>query len=174
MVNSQSFETAALEQLPVLYRVARRMTKNADTAEDLVGQTLLRAATGWATFDGRHTRSWLIRIMSNIYSKEMGKLSAQARHEPLEEGSALSGDVWHDLDCRLLSSSILDELENLPQEYRLAVTLCDMEELSYDEAAEAMSVPVGTVRSRLFRGRQMLRTRLADLTAYTEGVGNAQ
>ena len=157
------FEGAARSELPVLYRVARRMTRDADAAEDLVGQTLLRAATGWSGFDGRYVRSWFIRIMQNVYSKEMGKLSAQAVVVPLEETTSAPGDVWRDLDTRLLSSSIVQELDRIPEEYRLAVTLCDMEELSYEEAALAMEVPIGTVRSRLYRGRQILRERLAGM-----------
>ena len=155
------FEAAALAELPVLYRVARRMTLNSEAAEDLVSQTLLRAAAGWTGFDGRYARSWLIRIMHNIYSKEMNKLSARPVQVPLEEATATTGDVWKDLDVRLLSTSIIEELERIPEEYRLAVTLCDMEELSYEEAASAMGVPIGTVRSRLYRGRQILRERLA-------------
>jgi RNA polymerase sigma-70 factor (ECF subfamily) len=62
-----NFEATALAELPVLYRVARRMTLNASTAEDLVGQTLLQAATAWKSFDGNYPRSWMIRIMQNIY-----------------------------------------------------------------------------------------------------------
>jgi RNA polymerase sigma-70 factor (ECF subfamily) len=170
MLNAMSgFEGAALAELPVLYRVARRMTRDADAAEDLVSQTLLRAATGWSGFDGRFPRSWFIRIMQNIYSREMGKMSAQAVQVPLEEGTASTGDVWHDLDTRLLSSNIVEELERIPEEYRLAVTLCDMEELSYEEAAMAMEVTIGTVRSRLYRGRQILRERLAGMFASPNG-----
>lgn len=162
MLNPMSaFESVAVAELPVLYRVARRLTLNASAAEDLVGQTLLKAAAGWSGFDGRYARSWLIRIMQNIHSREMGKLSAQAIQVPLEENTATTGDVWHDLETRLAGASIVEELDRIPLEYRLAVTLCDMEELSYEEAAEAMGVPVGTVRSRLFRGRQILRQRLA-------------
>jgi RNA polymerase sigma-70 factor (ECF subfamily) len=164
------FETAALAELPVLYRVAKRMTLNATTAEDLVSQTLLRAATGWAGFDGRHPRSWLIRIMQNVHSKEMSKLSAQSIQVALEETAVTTSDVWHDLDTRLLSTSIVEELDRIPEEYRLAVTLCDMEELSYEEAALAMDVPIGTVRSRLYRGRQILRERLAAMVD-SEGKG---
>lgn len=162
MLNAMSgFETAALAELPVLYRVARRMTFNAATAEDLVGQTLLKAASGWSTFDGRYVRSWMIRIMQNVYSKEMSKLSSQAVQVPLEETTATTGDSWDEIESRIVSASIIEELDRIPEEYRLAVTLCDMEELSYEEAATAMGVPVGTVRSRLFRGRDMLRKRLA-------------
>ncbi|MHB8634880.1 MAG: RNA polymerase sigma factor [Fimbriimonadaceae bacterium] len=155
------FDAVALAELPVLYRVARRMTLDATVAEDLVSQTLLRAATGWPGFDGRHPRSWLIRIMHNVHSRDMNKLSAKTVHVTLDDATVPARDTWHDVDVRLISSSIVAELDRIPEEYRLAVTLCDMEELSYDEAAEAMGVPVGTVRSRLYRGRHILRERLA-------------
>jgi RNA polymerase sigma-70 factor (ECF subfamily) len=158
-----SFEATALAELPVLYRVARRMTRDAATAEDLVGQTLLKAATAWEAFDGRYARSWMIRIMHNARSREMSKLESQLTHVALDDITASSEDVWNDLDTRMLSASIVEELDRLPEEYRLAVTLCDMEELSYEEASVAMSVPVGTVRSRLYRGRMQLRQRLSHL-----------
>ncbi len=106
----------------------------------------------------------MIRIMQNTRSRDASKLSSQPTQVPLEEATASTQDVWHDLDIRHVSGSIIEELDRLPEEYRLAVTLCDMEELSYEEAAEAMTVPLGTVRSRLYRGRQLLRERLADLS----------
>ena len=82
---------------------------------------------------------------------------------PLEESTLPDQDIWDDLNQRLLASSIVEELDRIPDEYRLAVTLCDMEELSYEEAAEALGIPLGTVRSRLFRGRHMLRERLSSM-----------
>ena len=156
-----NFETTALAELPVLYRVARRMTLNASVAEDLVGQTLLQAASAWKSFDGNYPRSWMIQIMQNIFRKDRNKLSSRSVHVPLDEATCMTDDTWSDLDKRLLSSSIVEELDRIPDEYRLAVTLCDMEELSYEEAARALDIPIGTVRSRLFRGRNMLRARLA-------------
>lgn len=156
-----SFEVTALAELPVLYRVARRMTLDASSAEDLVSQTLLQSATAWKTFDGNYPRSWMIRIMQNIFRKDRNKLSSQSFHVQLDDSTTTAEDVWDEVDRRILTSSIVEELDRIPDEYRLAVTLCDMEELSYEEAAQALGVPIGTVRSRLFRGRHMLRERLA-------------
>jgi RNA polymerase sigma factor (sigma-70 family) len=98
-----------------------------------------------------------------VYRKDRNRLSSQSVHVPLDDATNTGEDVWIALDNRLLSSSIVEELDRIPDEYRLAVTLCDMEELSYEEAAQALGVPVGTVRSRLFRGRHMLRERLTAL-----------
>ena len=103
----------------------------------------------------------MIQIMQNIFRKDRNKLSSRSVHVPLDEATCMTDYTWSDLDKRLLSSSIVEELDRIPDEYRLAVTLCDMEELSYEEAARALDIPIGTVRSRLFRGRNMLRARLA-------------
>jgi len=155
-----AFEDVALAELPVLYRVARRLTLSDTDAEDLVGQALLLAARGWNSFDGAHPRSWLIRILKNehlgMVRKKAGRTieALEEVPEPLEEG------FWEEISWRAVGSDILRELDRLPEEYRIAVALCDVEEMSYEEAATAMEVPVGTVRSRLFRGRRMLRARL--------------
>jgi RNA polymerase sigma-70 factor, ECF subfamily len=157
----EAFERLANAELDLLYRVARRLTRNDTDAEDVVSQALLKAARAWKTFDGRHPRSWLIKILKNEYLGNLrtGKLmttSLDDAEEPCSEAS-----VWRDLDARALGDEVIEQLDHLPEEYRLAVSLCDVEGLSYSEAAEALDVPVGTVRSRLFRGRRALRDKLA-------------
>lgn len=156
-----TFESVVLAEIPVLYRVARRLVRSDADAEDLVGQALLLAAKGWAGFDGRHPRSWLIRILKN---EHLGRIRSRAAHpeariddvpEPMEDG------FWEQVSWHAVGENILTELDRIPEEYRMAVVLCDIEELSYEDAAAAMEVAVGTVRSRLFRGRRMLRSRLA-------------
>jgi RNA polymerase sigma-70 factor (ECF subfamily) len=155
-----SYEEVALAEIPVLYRVARRLVLNDADAEDLVGQTLLLGARGWAAFDGRHPRSWLIRILRNEHLAKLRQRSSRSETgldevaEPSDEG------FWEEVSWRAVGDDILRELDRLPEEYRMAVALCDIEEMSYEEAAEAMDVPVGTVRSRVFRGRRLLRARL--------------
>lgn len=157
----QTFEDVALRELPVLYRMAQRFLGSGPDAEDLVSQTLLLAAKGWASFDGRFPRSWLIKIMKN----EFLRLRRSSHSAPVGFGDAPEpcdeGREWRDLDTQLLSETIISELDGLPEEYRLAVSLCDVEEMSYDEAARALEVPIGTIRSRLFRGRRLLRDKLA-------------
>lgn len=156
----ESFETVVNRELPILYRVAKRLASNSSDAEDLVGGALLLAARAWSNFDGRHPRSWLIRILKNEHLGIVRKRSVRPEValddivEPAEEG------FWQAISWKSVGTNILSELDQLPEEYRLAVTLCDVEELSYEEASEAMEVPVGTVRSRLFRGRRLLRARL--------------
>lgn len=154
-------ESVALSQLPLLYRVALRMTRSPHEAEDLVGQTLLRAAAAWHRFDGAHPRSWLIKIMRNEFLGSIRQTSGRPPAVSLEEFELSEEGLEANLHQRSDVRAILDSLEQLPIEYRLAVTLCDVEELSYEEAAEAMEVPIGTVRSRLSRGRKLLQHQLA-------------
>jgi RNA polymerase sigma-70 factor, ECF subfamily len=160
----RTFEDVAMTELPVLYRVAKRLTRNPALAEDLVAQTLLDASKGWDSFDGEYPRSWFIKILRNNHSKAIRTSAARPASQPIEDVElGVSPDFLGDLNWKLIGSRIIEELDTLPEEYRMAVVLCDVEELPYQEAAEIMDVPVGTVRSRLFRGRQMLRTKLAHL-----------
>lgn len=155
------FEDVARAELPVLYRVATRLTRNEQDAEDLVGRCLLLASKAWDSFDGRYARSWLIRILKNEFlnSQRVVKNQPSASLDDVTEPS--EDNFWAEISDRALVDALMDELDKLPDEYRLAVALCDIEGLSYEEAAEALEVPIGTVRSRLFRGRRMLRAGLA-------------
>jgi RNA polymerase sigma-70 factor (ECF subfamily) len=155
------FETAVRRELPVLYRVARRMVRNEDEAADLVQQALVKAFGAWRKFDGKHVRSWLIKILRN---ENLMRIRSDARAElvELEEGSAVDSGFWDEVFWRNQVGRLLDELDGLPEEFKMAVVLCDVEQLSYEEAALSMDVPIGTVRSRLSRGRAMLRIRLTD------------
>jgi RNA polymerase sigma-70 factor (ECF subfamily) len=155
-----SFDEVAMAEIPVLYRVARRITGNDADAEDAVGQTLMAAVKAWDRFDGHHARSWLIKILKNecfAISRKRGKrletdISIVA--EPATE------DFWQAVDWTLVGDHLLEALDDLPTEYRLAVALCDVEQMGYEEAAEALEIPVGTLKSRIFRGRKLLRSRL--------------
>lgn len=142
-----------------MYRVARRMTLDPAEAEDLVSQTLLLAARSWESFDGRHPRSWLLKILKNE-----GYKASRNRHgnaDSLEGHDELvDGDTEQRIGDKLTVEAIYDCLDRIPLEYRLAVTLCDGEELTYDEAATVLDVPTGTIRSRLYRGRKMLQQKL--------------
>lgn len=156
-------ESAAVvleRELEMLYRVARRMTLNDSDAEDIVSQTLLNAYKHWDDFDGRHARSWLIRILQNEWlyllrkRKVRSEVDIESTAEPADE------DFWKAIDVQLELKEIVNALDGLPEEYRVAVTLCDMEEMTYESAAEALGVPIGTIRSRVFRGRRILRHKL--------------
>jgi len=153
------FEAAVRPEVPLLYRVARRMA-GADEAEDLVQQTLLKAFRAWDRFDGNYLRSWLMRILRNETAYAKRREAAGVQYTELNEDAGGENGLWDAVAWRDQASRILHELDRLPEEYRLAVTLCDVEEMSYEEAAAAMEVPIGTVRSRVSRGRALIRSRL--------------
>jgi RNA polymerase sigma-70 factor (ECF subfamily) len=122
----------------------------------------MRASSAWPGFDGEYPRSWLIRILTNCY---LGLLRHRASRPATVEldPDLLADEPWHVIDWGLCGRHLLSEVDRLPAEYRLAVILFDIEELSCEEAAAAMEVTIGTAKSRVYRGRRLLRARLATL-----------
>lgn len=157
-----SFERTVRPELPVLFRVARRMVQQDADAEDLVQKCLLQAFRAWSEFDGRHPRSWLIKILRNEALAQNRGLKAAAEFIPLNENQPGSADPWGQIVWADQCERIRQQLDNLPTDHSLAIQLCDVEELSYEEAADALDIPVGTLKSRLHRGRAMLRNRLIE------------
>lgn len=155
------FERAVRGELAVLFRVARRMVRNTEEAEDLVQQTLMRAFGAWARFDGQHLRSWLIRILRNENLMRL-RSANRVEYSELLEDSAVDEGFWNEVVWRDHADRILDELDRLPLEYRMTVVLCDIEQMSYEEASQILEIPIGTVRSRLSRGRALIRSRLTE------------
>ncbi len=158
----RDFETHLQAEIPVLFRVAKRLAKSSDIAEDLVGQTLYAAIKFKRSFDGRHLRSWLIKILRN----EFNTLIRRENSRPtvvLDEVDGETDDFWEEVHWRVDADVLMRELDNLTDGHRMIIQLCDVEELSYEEAADALEIPVGTVRSRLFRARAKLRDRCRDL-----------
>ena len=164
------------------YNIAYRMTGNHADADDLTQESFLRA---YRFFD-RYNRdmpfeNWLYRIMSRVYIDEIRKkpkFRAQSLDQPISVGSFGEGDVLLEIpdsasnpEVMLLSDQLDDYLQqalaSLPQEFRIAVVLADVEGLSYEEIADAMQCSLGTVRSRLHRGRKMLRQK-ALLTQHSD------
>lgn len=159
----EEFASVVEHELDTLYRVAKRLTRNEADAEDIVSQALTSAFQNWDRFDGKHTRSWLITILRNEWLQTLRKRKSRPEvaidliAEPFEECS------WKEVDTRILAQQVKLALAQIPEEYRLAVELCDVEGLSYEEAAAMLGVPIGTIRSRLFRGRGLLREKLSGL-----------
>lgn len=154
------FESRLRSELPTLFRVAKRLARSAEEAEDLVGQTLYSACKAKHTFDGQYLRSWLIRILRNEFNTVLRREGSRPVLVLEEQESAVE-PFWDEVAGRVEAETILKELDNLTEEHRLIIQLCDVEELSYEEAAEALDIPLGTVRSRLFRARARLRDNLA-------------
>lgn len=147
-------------ELPTLYRVAQRFTASLEDAEDLVGQTLAKATRGWRQFDGSYPRSWLIRILKNEFLESVRRAKARPRTVQIDDAH------WESLPEGTLAvdsmeiSDVLAAIDTLPEDYRVTLSLFDIEQLTYEEISAATGVPVGTVRSRLFRARRLLRRAL--------------
>jgi RNA polymerase sigma-70 factor, ECF subfamily len=176
-LGESGFLDEAMPWLDAVYRFALRLTGgDADEAQDLVQETFLRAYRHWHTFTpGTSARSWLFTIARNAYLRGRERQSKRPETPASQldaHAEALAGAaLFHELDEndpeRDLFRSIIDEqvtaaIRELPDEFREAVILGDIEDLPYAEIAAIPSVPVGTVKSRLFRGRRLLATALRD------------
>jgi RNA polymerase sigma-70 factor (ECF subfamily) len=156
----QVFETEALGLADQLFRVAFRLLRDRAKAEDLVQETYLQAWRSFHRFElGTNLRAWLYKILFNVYYS--GQRRQRLRLVPAEE--TLAETIAYDPPTpqRLTDEEVLAALERLPRDFQIPLLLADVEELSYREIAEVMGIPLGTVMSRLHRGRKLLRTELA-------------
>lgn len=167
------FEREALPHMDALYNFGLRMTGDPDEADDLLQETYLKAYRFFDKFEqGTNCKAWLFRIMKNSFiniyrrtSKEPDKVDYNDVEEFYHSIRAESTDP-NDLEERIFSNILDDDvstaLETLPEEFRTVVILCDIEGFTYEEIADFVECPIGTVRSRLHRGRKMLRAKLYD------------
>ena len=178
----REFEREALPHLGALHGTALRLTRNPRDAEDLVQDAMLRAYRYWGKFEaGTNCKAWLFKILSNTFitryhaKKRDLEVVLAVAEEPetadilSQEARQTARDPEGALASRLLSDDVVRALESLPAEFRLAVLLSDIEEFSYKEIAEIMDCPVGTVMSRLYRGRRLLQRALHDY-AVEQGI----
>lgn len=158
-----SWEEIARSYGRFLYTVAYRLTGNDDDAQDLVQDVLLRVRKGLETYRPGSMEGWLSRITTNAFldaARRRQRRPVDRLPEEPDRVTPPSPAADTDLDARVLPDDVQAALRRLPSEYRSAVVLSDVVGLTYQEISEALDVPVGTVRSRLHRGRAMLRKAL--------------
>ena len=171
----RSFEQQALPLMPQLYGAALRWTRNPSDAEDLVQETFAKAFSAWGKFEqGTNLKAWLFRIMTNthinLYNKR-AKDQAKTALDDLEDWQVGGGESITSISTRsaeaealdnLPSKVIRDALDEIPEEFRMVVYYAVVEGLPYAEIADVMGTPVGTVMSRLHRGKKLLKNLLSD------------
>jgi RNA polymerase sigma-70 factor (ECF subfamily) len=168
------FEEEALELSDQVYRVARRLVGSREEAEDLMQDAYARAFRSWRQYQpGTNLRAWLLRILTNLNIDNGRRRQRTPETQPLEEGDYF---LYNKLEAavpeenpaeervieRLSQDSVVDALAEVPHDFRDVVVLVDIGDFSYADAAQILDIPVGTVMSRLHRGRRILKRNLAE------------
>lgn len=175
MADQQEFAQEAMQFAPQLYSAAVRMTRSRTDAEDLVQETYLRAYRGYANFtEGTNLRAWLFRILTNTFINSYRAKQRRVQETDLDDvedlylykrisGIDIASRSAEDTLFELFTDDeVKDALEALPESFRMPVLLADVEDFSYKEIAEILDIPIGTVMSRLHRGRKAMQKALLD------------
>ena len=175
MADPATFSEQAMPYMGPLYSAALRMTRNPADAEDLVQETYLRAYRGFESFkEGTNLKAWLYRILTNTFINQYRAAKRRPEQVDLDdvedlylyrrlgglEGAVAGRGPEAEVLDRLPDAEVKEALESLPEQFRMAVLLADVEGFAYKEIAEIMDIPIGTVMSRLHRGRKLLQKRL--------------
>ena len=175
MGDRSTFEAQIAPLLDSMYRTALRMTKNSADAEDLVQETCLKAYRYFDRFeDGSNLRAWIFKILTNLFINRYRKQAKQPTaveydeagefylYNQMVESGAVSEEQGPEKDLfnRTLGEDVSRAIDELPEDFRIVVVMAFLEGLSYEEIADALDVPMGTVKSRLHRGRKMLQKSL--------------
>jgi RNA polymerase sigma-70 factor, ECF subfamily len=170
------FEEDALALSDQVYRVARHLSGSREDAEELVQETYARAFRSWRSFQpGTNLRAWLLRILTNLNIDRGRRRQRTPETQPLEEGDYFlynkleqsTGDGTTDEERvveRLSQDDIVSALSSVPHDFRDVIVLVDIGDFSYQDAAQILDIPIGTVMSRLHRGRRILKRELAETT----------
>ena len=175
MADQAAFSELAMEYMPSLYSAALRMTRNPSDAEDLVQETYLKAYRAFGGFQaGTNLKAWLYRILTNTFINSYRSKKRRPEQTDIEdvedlylyrrlgglEGAAAGRSAEDEVMDLFTDDEVKQALESLPEQFRIAVLLADVEGFSYKEIAEIVDVPIGTVMSRLHRGRRALEKAL--------------
>lgn len=162
------FEAEALPHLDSLYRMALRLTSDPSQAEDLVQETMLKAYRAWRQYrPGTNARAWLLTILRNTFINDYRRRKREPVAVDLEAVEPYA--IYRDVEqadpegaffAQIVDQRVLEAIDRLPPDFRDVLALSDMEGLSYQEIADALEIPVGTVKSRLFRARRQLQREL--------------
>jgi RNA polymerase sigma-70 factor (ECF subfamily) len=167
----ESFERQAEKVFPSVLGTALRLTRSREDAEDLAQEAIVRAYDAYERFDGSNFKAWMLRIVTNLYinryrqrqrGPQLGSLEEEGAIEPVSSAAEMPDRLLFD---NAVGAEIEYALAKVPEDFRMAVVLSDIEGLSYQEIADATGVPIGTVRSRLARGRSILRKALEGYAA---------
>jgi RNA polymerase sigma-70 factor (ECF subfamily) len=172
------FEEEALALADQVYRVARGLSRSKEEAEDLMQEAYARAFRSWRSYTpGTNLRAWLLRILTNINIDRGRRAQRTPDQQPLEEGDyflynrieAATGETEEERVLeRLSQDNVAEALREVPHDFRDVVVLVDIGDFSYADAAQILDIPIGTVMSRLHRGRRILKKELADLTVESQ------
>ncbi len=177
MADRSNFAGDALDLMPQLYSAAVRMTRHSSDAEDLVQETYLKAYRSYGTFqEGSNLKAWLYRILTNTFINTYRSKQRRPDETQLDdvedlflyrrigglEAAMASRSAEDTLMDMFTDSEVTDAIDSLPESFRIPVLLADVEEFSYKEIAEMLDIPIGTVMSRLHRGRKALHRKLYD------------
>ena len=171
----EAFDRYVVPEIEVLYRVARSITRNATDAEDLVQDTMLRAYRAIGRFDGRHPRAWLLTIMRNAQINRVRRKRPELMRDPDATMARIASEAKANADpeAQVLGqgydAAIESAMDALPEKFRAVVELIDIQVLHYQEAADVLGVPIGTIMSRLHRARKRIRKHLEQHGGYING-----
>jgi RNA polymerase sigma-70 factor (ECF subfamily) len=185
MADQADFERDAMQYAPQLYSAALRMTRNSADAEDVVQETFLKAYRAYDSFEeGTNLKAWLYRILTNTYINkyrkqqrrpsevELGELQDLYLYRRLGEYSGASYSAEKEALDQFVDTDIIEALESLPESFRMPVVLADVDGFSYKEIADILDIPIGTVMSRLHRGRKALQRKLWNVAEERGIAGN--
>ena len=169
----QDFNEEIIPHLDALYNFGLRLTSDPNDAEDLVQDTIVKAYRFFSSYEkGTNAKAWLFRILKNSYINNYRKKSKKPQEVDYDEVATFyetiraerteTSDLEDKMFRELIDDDISNALDEIPEDFRTVVLLCDVEDFTYEEIANMLDVPIGTIRSRLHRGRNLLKAQLMD------------